>query len=414
MPRRREPRPFHTNLVRWQLPDGTRCVPGTPGAKCVRGKTATYYARVAGKRVALGTDNYTTACAILREKQREAESLAAGITTPALEQAKRTLEEHVNEWGESVTAKGTATSHVKQLKKKAMRLAAIANWKRLGDITADSCRKALARLGKPMLPDERRGHIDKEEYGLSMQTRNHYLSAIKQFLHWAVETDRWHKNQLAPLRPGNVREDRRHDRRAPTDEEMAKFFAHLETDEAPVRRWMNSRQRALGYRLCMTTGLRASELRSLSRKSFDLEGGTVAVRASYDKRGRPVVQHLPDWLTAELKEWFDAGGSCWETLRPRWPGEMLIADLEAAGVPYSVPGPDGPLFWDFHAFRHWYVTAVANQPGLSLKTLLQLTRHSTPQLALQTYAKVRNEDVRNAAAKIPRIGVASVEKPDCG
>jgi hypothetical protein len=31
-------------------------------------------------------------------------------------------------------------------------------------------------------------------------------------------------------------------------------------------------------------------------------------------------------------------------------------DLEAAGIPCEVLGPDGPVFADFHAVRHTYVT----------------------------------------------------------
>jgi hypothetical protein len=32
--------------------------------------------------------------------------------------------------------------------------------------------------------------------------------------------------------------------------------------------------------------------------------------------------------------------------------EMRRFGLEAAGIPYAVEGPDGPLYADFHSLRH--------------------------------------------------------------
>src|SRR4029450_2160595 len=57
--------------------------------------------------------------------------------------------------------------------------------------------------------------------------------------------------------------------------------------------------------------------------------------------------------------------------------EMLRGDLEAAGVPYAVEGPDGPLYADFHALRHTYLT-LGGRAGIDLRTLQELAGHSTP------------------------------------
>jgi hypothetical protein len=48
--------------------------------------------------------------------------------------------------------------------------------------------------------------------------------------------------------------------------------------------------------------------------------------------------------------------------RDRTGAEMLRRDLEAADIPYAVEGPDGPLFADFHARRHSYLT-LGGRPG---------------------------------------------------
>ncbi len=46
---------------------------------------------------------------------------------------------------------------------------------------------------------------------------------------------------------------------------------------------------------------------------------------------------------------------------------MIRRDLEAASIPYTVDGPDGPLFADFHALRHSYITLL-DRGGVSLRT----------------------------------------------
>ena len=46
--------------------------------------------------------------------------------------------------------------------------------------------------------------------------------------------------------------------------------------------------------------------------------------------------------------------------------QLLRIDLDAAGIPYAVEGPDGPLYADFHALRHSYV-ALLEKSGATLK-----------------------------------------------
>jgi hypothetical protein len=53
--------------------------------------------------------------------------------------------------------------------------------------------------------------------------------------------------------------------------------------------------------------------------------------------------------------------------------------IAGAGIPYSVEGPDGPLFADFHALRHSYITALG-RGGVDLRTAQELAGHSTPVL----------------------------------
>jgi integrase-like protein len=85
--------------------------------------------------------------------------------------------------------------------------------------------------------------------------------------------------------------------------------------------------------------------------------------------------------------------------------ETLRIDLEAAGIPYVKDGPDGPLFADFHALRHSYITALG-RAGVELRTAQELAGHSSPILTAR-YSDRRLHDLASAVEKLPRF------LPDC-
>ena len=82
----------------------------------------------------------------------------------------------------------------------------------------------------------------------------------------------------------NEATDRRVERRAMTDDELTQLLAV--TQRGPKRFGMAGSDRAMAYRLAVGTGLRVSELRSLTPESFDLKSKTVTVAAAYSKRRR--------------------------------------------------------------------------------------------------------------------------------
>jgi integrase len=73
---------------------------------------------------------------------------------------------------------------------------------------------------------------------------------------------------------------------------------------------------------------------------------------------------------------------------------MLRIDLEAAGMPYAIDGPNGPLYADFHALRHTYITALGCA-GLELRTAQELAGHSSPILTAR-YSHHRLHDLAGA------------------
>jgi hypothetical protein len=77
---------------------------------------------------------------------------------------------------------------------------------------------------------------------------------------------------------------------------------------------------------------------------------------------------------------------------------MLKIDFEAAGIPYVVPGPDGPLHADFHALRHTYVTMI--QENATPKTAQELARHSDSRLTIGRYS---HSDMSQRAATVNQL-----------
>jgi hypothetical protein len=144
----------------------------------------------------------------------------------------------------------------------------------------------------------------------------------------------------------------------------------------------------------------------LTPERFDLDADlpTVTLAARRNKSRVLKVQPVPSGLAELLRDYLrgkSAGQPVWggTSAREGKGAEMLRLDLEAAGIPYEVEGPDGPLFADFHALRHTYLT-LGGRPGIDLRTLQELAGHSTPKLTAR-YSHRRLYDLAGAVEKLP-------------
>ena len=90
--------------------------------------------------------------------------------------------------------------------------------------------------------------------------------------------------------------------------------------------------------------------------------------------------------------------------------EMLRRDLETAGIPYAVEGPDGPEYVDFHSLRHSFLT-LGGPSGIDLRTLQERTGHSDPKLIVR-YSHRRLYDLARAVDKLPKL--VPINGPDVG
>ena len=243
-----------------------------------------------------------------------------------------------------------------------------------------------------------------QERGRSVQTSNFYLQAAKQFGRWLVSDRRTGENPLDHLDAANVQTDRRHDRRELEADELRRLLT-VTRQSARSFRGLSGPDRFHLYAAACATGFRASALAFLLPENFDLteDAPIITLAARHAKNKKTKVQPLPPDV-ADLLRAYMAGKPAG---RPVWGGtwakdfkgaEMLRGDLEAAGIPYAVEGPDGPLYADFHALRHTYLN-LGGRAGIDLRTLQELAGHSTPTLTAR-YSHRRLYDLQGAVEKL--------------
>src|SRR5262249_12142326 len=152
-----------------------------------------------------------------------------------------------------------------------------------------------------------------------------------------------------------------HDRRTISLDELQRLIETAERGPQFVR--MTGPMRALCYRLAVATGLRFSEISSITPGSFDWKGASVRVKAAYTTNGHVARMPLPDDLASDLAAYVARLNPALPIFpMPRRRGaEMLRVDLEAAGIPYR---DAAGLVFDFHSLRCETAT-LADAAGIS-------------------------------------------------
>jgi integrase len=313
--------------------------------------------------------------------------------------AAKLLTVHLDDWAQALRSKGTSEFHIDVVTGRARRILTGCEFKHYADIQASKVQAFLNDLRSDTTARR----------GISAQTFNFYLSALKQFCRWMMKDRRAAESPVAHLDGLNVRTDRRRDRRAFTLRELRRLLES--TAAGPDRAGMHGRERALLYRTATETGLRANELRSLTRSSFDLDAAqpTVTVEAGYSKHRRQDVLPLRPALVAALLEFLANKLPNAPAFRmPKGRKEssrMFQADLEAAGIVYR---DDDGLYADFHALRHTFITNLANG-GVHPKTAQALARHSTITLTMDRYSHSLMGEQAEALDVLPDLDCPAME-----
>jgi hypothetical protein len=310
---------FKKIIARYLDPDGRQVPKGTPGARKVREKSAKWYGRApSSPRPVPLCENKSAAQIMLNELVRKAGLATVGFADPIESHRKRPLLEHLKDFEAALLAKGDTTKQAGQVSSRVRRVLAGCGFVLIDDLSASRTMEFLATLREsgraipPLDPDKQeftRGELatalgipphsvkglvsrhqleafgngkarrfprltvealrDRLSRGMSVQTVNFYLQAIKQFCHWLVRDRRMGENPMAHLQGGNPKTDRRHDRRDLDADELRRLLTAARQSERTFRGLTGSDRFHL-YAAACGTGFRASALASLTPESFEL------------------------------------------------------------------------------------------------------------------------------------------------
>ncbi len=261
-------------------------------------------------------------------------------------------------------------------------------WKLATDISADGITSFLMQL---------------KTAGRKPRTIQKYIRALKGFTLWLVKTDKLPRNPLASIQaptPGKG------NRRMLLPNEWPHLRAA--TLSVPLNFGMTGEERLLLYRVAIETGLRANELRQLTRSSLVLDAKRpyIVAKAGTTKNRKRAQQYIRADLAAGLRSHVASKlpTAPLFALPDKWKmADMLRADLDAARAAWLDKARHEPeefmrrdqsdflavenhagLKLDFHALRHtcgaWLVLA-----GATLNVVQSVMRHSTVTLTIDTY-----------------------------
>lgn len=358
-------------------------------------KSAKWYVRYTdpqtGKRVtAVGYTDRAASLQLATRLEREAAQRAEGLLTDARDHARRELSHHLIDFEAHLLAKGDRPRGVAVVITQVKAIAAGCGWEWLRDLAPGPIEKWLAE----QRADPKRRFSDG--------TSDSYLACVRHFGRWLTDEGRLGSNpflKLKPLHTPPARLRRSLDR--------AEFATLIQATRAGkrFRDYLDGPQRAALYLTAAYTGLRASELASLTPESFRLKADppTWTIDPAAEKAGRgdelPLHPDLVDVLKGYLVD-VDAGERLWPgAWASNFAGaRMLRFDLDAAGIPYRTN--DG--VYDFHSLRVQFVSDLA-RAGVPLQVAQRLARHTDPRLTAKTYTRLGLSDLARDVGKLPRL-----------
>ena len=314
-----------------------------------------------------------------------------GILSGSRVAATQPLAERLTDWTTALLAKGNTARHAELVTSRARKVFTACRFKLWTDISPSKFQSHVADLR-----EDRKDARGDTIRGISAQTFNFYLQAVRQFCRWMVRDGRASESALTHLRGLNVRTDGRHDRRALSPDEL-RWLLNV-TGQSAERFGMTGAARAMLYRLAVETGLRAAELRSLTRSSFMLEGPdpSVTIAAAYAKNRRQDTLPLRANTAALLREHLagkmphaqafavpnrtEVSGMFRADLadaRRAWLESHRNAQdaLEGQGGTFLAYRDGAGRYADFHALRHSFITGLVTG-GVNPKVAQTLARHS--------------------------------------
>ena len=179
---------YRPTVIRYIDSQGRQVPKGTPAAKRTREKSKTFrgrYRGADGKPLTVSLcDDQDAAETMLNELVKRARREAAGDIDPFEDHRKRPLADHLEEFEAALLAKGATAKQATQVASRCRKIIDAGKFKKLADLLPSAVANYL------------RDRRDAAENGLSIQSSNHYLAAIKTFANWLVKDRRILANPL--------------------------------------------------------------------------------------------------------------------------------------------------------------------------------------------------------------------------
>ncbi len=130
------------------------------------------------------------------------------------------------------------------------------------------------------------------EAGLSQQSINHHIRAVKGYSRWLSSDGRTREHHLAHLATSSAEADRRHVRRLLSPDEAARVIRAAES--GPEAGNLSGPDRAVLYALALGPGFHAKELVTLTPDRFNIDSDTPSVvgKSCYTKNGKEAATCL--------------------------------------------------------------------------------------------------------------------------
>lgn len=325
----------------------------------------------------------------MREIERRIASIRAGDISPASQQrAGKLLVDLIEEFKESMAADDTSPMQIQIVSSRILKVSDEIGATKPADFTTAVVTRTLR-------------HFRETRPRFSPETSNHYLRNVHQFISWCVRRGYIDIDPLRDAKIIEVHSRRTFERRALTVDEIRRLLdstAQRVVQHCP----MGGHGRAALYATAIYTGLRVTELASLTRASFQLSGTVplISVHGRSTKNKKARHQPIPVEIADRLRPWLATR----PPVGPVWPGfrwrhgraaSMLRRDLEAAGI--SPETPEGRV--DFHSLRTTYATLLA-LAGVPIQHAQRLMDHSSPDLTARHYTKLLAGDLAAQVGKM--------------
>jgi len=302
--------------------------------------------------------------------------------------AGKPLAGHVEDFERALSDKGNTMKQTRLTAARVRRVFTGCRFRMWSDISAAQVQSYLASL---------RGE------GMSKQTSNYYLKAIKYFAQWMVQNGRASASPVEYIKCLSIgQDDIRRVRRALEPDQVRRLLEVTRTGESHFR--LTGYERSLLYRLAVETGLRANEVRSLKVSSFDFQGCTVTLRSAGAKNRQQATLPLRPDTAAEIKDWLARKLPEAQAFKlPSRLMDMLGPDLLVAGIPYQ---DDSGRFADFHSLRHTTGSLLAAS-GCHPKIAQSIMRHRDINLTMTRYTHTLVGQEAAAVANLPDFSLPS-------